>query len=472
MAANQASNHETEATQHKLLHNSISLIFKACSDKPQTSNASIFRVPQILRRLNEDAYTPHVVSIGPYHKHDQRLKDMEDHQKSYMHSFLSRISAIHNQLAEDATKKIANIMLEKVADARSCYAATHELDDDVRSVLSQPRCDDPILGNPVMLYVVKHDLLLLENQIPMFVLQTLFDFSLVQGYTLPDLIIIFFRDILNFELEIEKVVRTKSAAHILGLLHDCYRPCDTEASEGLSTSDVTKHSATDLVRAGVRFREDKEREQICMSRTSFEIPKLYIYDSTESMLRNLIAWEQFSPSMSKTITSYAFLMDTLVNTNDDVEVLEKAGVLQNHLGASEDAARLFNSLCKEVFVGQFIFSKEWHEVEIRNMHICNASKHFQTHLAYLHSKPLAWKLELWLAKGSPGQCYEVLFSENMKATDIQRKLSGVPKTSLGQSHSSRNHHYKIKHNPSGTGKESSLAPTWNRDIAQRFNRVR
>ncbi|KAK2995262.1 hypothetical protein RJ640_018369 [Escallonia rubra] len=310
------------------------------------------------------------------------------------------------QTADAAIMEITNKILEKAADARSCYAAAHELNDDVRFAemllvdgcfilellyrrkVNHPGNNDPIsCTNGLIGHAVTDDLLLLENQIPMFVLQTLLDFSLVQPYTLPDLIISFFGNMLNFELEIEKVDRTESAAHILGLLHDCYRRRDTAASGGRSISHITKHSAIDLVRAGVRFREDKGRDQICMSfstscrfsllsgsgcnswffqfcgRTSFEIPKLHIYDSTESLLRNLIAWEQFSPSMSKTITSYAFLMDTLVNSNDDVEVLEKAGVLQNHLGASEDAKRLFNSICKEVDVGPFIFSEEWQKVE-------------------------------------------------------------------------------------------------------------
>ncbi|KAK2999639.1 hypothetical protein RJ639_022896, partial [Escallonia herrerae] len=422
MAGYQASNPETEAGRQPLLYRSVTLIMEDCSRRnaQPSSKASIYRVPQNLRQLKESAYTPRIVSIGPYHKHDERLKEMEYHKKSYMHKLLSRVRPKPNQPADAAIKDITDTILEKAADARSCYAATHKLNDDVSfaEMLLVDGCfvlellfrkkeavhlqiGDPILGNNLVFNDVRNDLVLMENQIPMFVLQTLCDFSLVQPYTLYDLIISFFGNMLNFKLDIRKVVKPETAAHILGLLHNCYLPCDTAALERQNADQIIKHSAVDLDRAGVDFKEGKGRDQICVNfstscgfsflggtspsgtaddptesrrccyswffqlcgRTSVEISKLCIYDSTEAFLRNLIAFEQCSPSIPRLITSYAFLMDTLINTKEDVEVLEKAGVLDNHLGASEDATRLFNTLCKEVVLGEFTFWKQWQKVE-------------------------------------------------------------------------------------------------------------
>ncbi|KAK2998262.1 hypothetical protein RJ639_023929, partial [Escallonia herrerae] len=376
MAGYQASNPETKAESQHLLDSFITQIMENCSGRKAqpSSKASIFRVPQRLRQLKESAYTPHIVSIGPYHKYDERLQEMEYHKISYTHNLLSRVRPKPNQPSDATTiKDITDKILEKVADARSCYAADdarscyasdNGLDDDVRQKsANHPQNGDPILGNILVCLGVRNDLLLMENQIPMFVLQILFDFGLVKPYTLYDLIISFFGNMLNFNLKIRKVVKPETAAHILGLLHDCYLPCDTAALERQNANQIIKHTAIDLDRAGVVFKEGKGREQICMNfstscgfsflrgtsprdtsddiplcgRTSFEIPKLCIYDSTEAFLRNLIAFEQCSPSIPRHITSYAFLMDTLINTKEDVEVLEKAGVLDNHLGASEDA---------------------------------------------------------------------------------------------------------------------------------------
>ena len=41
----------------------------------------------------------------------------------------------------------------------------------------------------------------------------------------------------------------------------------------------------------------------------------------------------------------------------DVEVLQKAGIIQNYLGADQDASNLFNNLCKEVVIEKFFFSE-------------------------------------------------------------------------------------------------------------------
>ncbi|KAK2993741.1 hypothetical protein RJ640_018362 [Escallonia rubra] len=376
---------------------------------------------------------------------------MEYHKKTYMHSLLSRVRDESNQPADAAIKVITGMVLEEVDHARSCYAASHKLNDNVRFAemllvdgcfilellyrrekTDHPKNGDPILGNTSVFLEVRHDLLLLENQIPMFVLQALFDFGLVQTSTLRNLIINFFGNMLNFELQMREDVKTETTAHILGFLHDCCLPRDTAASEQKNTNQIIKHSAIDLERAGdcclprdtaaseqnepyqiikhsaidldragVYFKVGTRGDQIwvnfstscrfsflggtcpsgtsdnptkfrrcCYSwffqlcgRTSFQIPKMCIYDSTEPFLRNLIAFEQCSPSIPRHITSYAFLMDTLINTKEDVEVLERAGVLENHLGASEDATRLFNTICKEVVLGEFTFRKQWHDVE-------------------------------------------------------------------------------------------------------------
>ncbi|KAK3015492.1 hypothetical protein RJ639_005374 [Escallonia herrerae] len=422
MAGSLARNPVTE----EALHSSITKIIKDYSDnKAQpSSNASIYRVPQKLRKLKESDYTPLIVSIGPYHKHDERLKDMEDQKKSYTSSLLSRVIE-PGQTTDAAIKEITNKILDKAADARSCYTATHELDDDARfaEMLLVDGCfilellyrrqkadhpqkvggdrqliGDPILGDTAVFLDVRRDLLLLENQIPMFVLQTLFEFSLVQLSTLPDLIINFFGNMLNVKLRIRKVAKTKTAAHILGLLHDCYLPYYTTALERKNTNhQIIKHFAGDLDRAGVDFKEGKGRDQMCVNfstscrfsflggtshrgttesrrccyswffqlcgRTSFEIPKLCLYDSTEPFLRNLIAFEQCSPSISHHITSYAFLMDALIRTEKDVKVLVKAGVLENQLSTSGNARLLFNSLRKEVALGEFTFLPQWRMVE-------------------------------------------------------------------------------------------------------------
>ena len=48
----------------------------------------IYKVPHPLRKWNDEAYTPQVVSIGPFHHKNERLKAMEEHKERYFRSFV------------------------------------------------------------------------------------------------------------------------------------------------------------------------------------------------------------------------------------------------------------------------------------------------------------------------------------------------------------------------------------------------
>ena len=48
---------------------------------PLSPSCCIYKVPERLRCVNEKAYTPQVVSIGPIHHGKKGLEDMEEHKK-------------------------------------------------------------------------------------------------------------------------------------------------------------------------------------------------------------------------------------------------------------------------------------------------------------------------------------------------------------------------------------------------------
>ncbi|XP_073263177.1 uncharacterized protein [Populus alba] len=48
----------------------------------------IYRVPKRLRELNEKAYTPQVISIGPFHHGKKELQEMEEQKRLYLRQFL------------------------------------------------------------------------------------------------------------------------------------------------------------------------------------------------------------------------------------------------------------------------------------------------------------------------------------------------------------------------------------------------
>jgi hypothetical protein len=60
---------------------------------PQNDRADeccIYRVPNSLRDRNPEAYTPQLISIGPFHHNDERLETMETLKRRYQGEFLKR----------------------------------------------------------------------------------------------------------------------------------------------------------------------------------------------------------------------------------------------------------------------------------------------------------------------------------------------------------------------------------------------
>ena len=55
-----------------------------------TLECCIYRVPHEIRKLNQAAYTPKVVSIGPFHHGDTKLLEMEGHKRVYCLKFIER----------------------------------------------------------------------------------------------------------------------------------------------------------------------------------------------------------------------------------------------------------------------------------------------------------------------------------------------------------------------------------------------
>ena len=52
------------------------------AEPPSTGDCCIYKVPSKIRKLNEDAYTPSVVSIGPFHHGHPELQNMESQTHS------------------------------------------------------------------------------------------------------------------------------------------------------------------------------------------------------------------------------------------------------------------------------------------------------------------------------------------------------------------------------------------------------
>ncbi|GFY82346.1 hypothetical protein Acr_02g0005860 [Actinidia rufa] len=253
-----------------------------------------------------------------------------------------------------------------------------------------------VFDSNLMSITVQQDLLLLENQLPFFALEKLFHITLDKipdrpsNHLLFDYVISYFSDMTmslvgksttsnatncclpgacvlslsgsRMNSENEGGATPKKYYHILHIVHDHYFPLDPPKGE---YHRELMPSASYLDYARVKF----------VAGTGKDLFKLF--------LRNLIAFEQCCPGVSCCVTSYAFLMDMLVRSAKDVEVLQMAGIIQNYMGADQDASNLFNKLCKEVVLEKFFF------VETCNQAIKYSKRYWPATVAHVRRKYLA-----------------------------------------------------------------------------------
>ncbi|XP_028109318.1 UPF0481 protein At3g47200-like [Camellia sinensis] len=262
-------------------------------------------------------------------------------------------------------------MKESIEDAKKCYALEVEDVLDVEMLLidgcfvlellyryylinyppkekNQISTGDPIFSSIQMCANVQHDLILLKNQRPFFILEKLFPFTLDRipdiSLSLSQFVILYFGNSMNYESKVSTIPKKsgKFNHHILHLLQNNYLPDNDLPKEGGLSEFM--HSASEFDYAGVKFMPDNEQGMFNFKvkfsgargifkwchRACFEIPSLCIYDFTEPSLRNIIALKQCCPGVTCLFTSYAFLMDRLIDNAKHVGVLGKAGVICNY----------------------------------------------------------------------------------------------------------------------------------------------
>ncbi|XP_062010864.1 UPF0481 protein At3g47200-like [Rosa rugosa] len=154
----------------------------------------IFRVPQCLAEIHPKTYQPHVVSIGPYHYGKPHLQMMQEHKQRYLGDLLARTASTgpkldeYLQAVESREKDIRDCYSENIKFGSGDLVEIMVLDGlfiielfckEFKGLVSQPQShgDDPIFNLAWVKPNLIRDLLRLENQIPFFVLQILFDKS-------------------------------------------------------------------------------------------------------------------------------------------------------------------------------------------------------------------------------------------------------------------------------------------------------
>ena len=359
---------EVNKDRRDKMHEKISQNPRLLSKAAGKRTCCIFRVPKSLIDINGNSYQPHIVSIGPYHRGEPHLQMFEEHKWRYLGSLLSKTKIIGLTL-EDYLKSIHP--LEK--EARECYSETIHLSSNeflemmvvdgcfilelFRKVDNHIRCDpdDPLITMAWILPFIYRDFLRLENQIPYFILERLFEVTKLpqeeSGPSLSLLALRFFNYIMQRQDDIIESHHDLKGLHLLDMVRSSFFPPDQlECAERVNTPTHIIHCVSKLRRSGIRLNPIKADSFLVVKfrHGVIEMPTITIDDFMTSFLMNCVAFEQCHNSFSKHMTTYATFLDCLVNTSRDVEYLSDQNIIDNHFGNEAELARFINNLGKDV----------------------------------------------------------------------------------------------------------------------------
>ncbi|XP_044480438.1 UPF0481 protein At3g47200-like [Mangifera indica] len=374
-------------SKFNFLRRSLEFDIENLEPEPLFVKCCIFRVPEKIRCTNENAHTPQLVSIGPLHRADKHLVHMTETKKRYMKSFLGRISL------EKRDKILAFIVINE-QEIRNCYAETSiETSEDfvitimydavfiielfLRSESDRDKASEPLLAISAVRRTLSMDLELLENQLPFFVLEEIYKLA-----NLGDQISISFMELsCSFfgyfsDLSLAKLPTEVAVKHFCNwrriTLLESYSCSEREPMGWI----IDLPSAVKLQESGVSFKCVKgegslniefkpvKRRIPFFNRYELQMPHLDISDSTERHIRNMMALEQCSYPLDTPFCNYIIIMDCLIDTEKDVDLLVWEGVITNHLGDNASVAKLFNKLGENIIASSSSYFQCCEELKV------------------------------------------------------------------------------------------------------------
>ncbi|CAN1131478.1 UPF0481 protein At3g47200 [Linum perenne] len=350
---------------------------------------TMFRIPQSMHQVNPLAYTPQFVSIGPFHHHGNfNTLAMEDHKRVFMLHLLEQTSAPDNTLhmCQEAVYGV-------IGDVLACYSTKIEFSWELLTNIilvdscfllqvfflnsnfepSDVHLDDKY--KQMLNSGIRRDLALLENQLPFFVLEKLFSIfmrSLVNplpnNITLSELAFNVFKSDLNIQGSLTEPPADQHYKHLLDLIAKCAHPSFSHPQKPFphpllwNSQSVHLRNAKKLREVGIEFEAAGESTllELKFNNGVFKIPPLVINECTESLLRNLVAFEYSSNDPAyphEYFASYVFLMERLVSSKEDLDLLESKGILINQLGGRDDATKIFYNISKNFVLKKFYFGE-------------------------------------------------------------------------------------------------------------------
>ncbi|KAG2667373.1 hypothetical protein I3760_15G110900 [Carya illinoinensis] len=342
----------------KKLSEEITGMLESLKPFPESPGHCIYKVSDPIRQSSEQAYTPQVISIGPFHRNNPKLQSMEEFKLRYLKSFRDR--------AKIKLEDLVSTIKGTEESVRECYLETITLgsDDFVKMILVDAsfiiefflknwskiwsKYDRRILTSWLS-SKVQLDLILLENQLPFSIIEKIYDTAFPSPSIYPPFIDLSFSQFDYFNVQGYKPRNFLSSGiivlHFTDLLRNfCLPPCERRPKRSSEVTIKEMYSATQLAEVGLKFKK-------ITSNSSNICSPLELKYADGIYARNLVALEECHFPEDAYITDYYILLSFLIKTGEDMDLLVREQIIANWLDGVV-ATSMINKLSEKSFYSQ------------------------------------------------------------------------------------------------------------------------
>jgi hypothetical protein len=320
---------------------------------------------------------PMVVAIGPYHRDLEHLREMDQLKDLAVHRFI--VDSGHS------LRDIYQAVIMVADAARNLYSEDvwNMTESDFVNMLVRDTCfllqhirlhtDDGVLDATLACSLNAHqaciniDIMLLENQLPWFVVKTLMTFMSVDVGKFCARMCGYFQIRKDLECEPYVIGTLYEPPHLLAILRACAIGKIHELSRphhGLKSMS-TIPSAVELEEIGIKIKASKTAKFCDMGvrkKTLFSklyLPPLSLDKTRACWLANMAAYEVCTTSSREEdnnviVCSYLCLLGMLMSREEDVQELRKKRLLQGEL-SNRETLEFFKSLTMQMYGGPLYY---------------------------------------------------------------------------------------------------------------------
>ncbi|TVU15191.1 hypothetical protein EJB05_38698, partial [Eragrostis curvula] len=115
--------------------------------------------------------------------------------------------------------------------------------------------------------------------------------------------------------------------------------------------EIAVPSVTELAYAGVKFCPtvgDLSMIDFSSESVTLHLPVIGVDVNSEVVLRNLVAYEASVGTGALKLARYVELMNGIIDTQEDAQLLRECGIILNHLKSDQEVAELWNGMTRSV----------------------------------------------------------------------------------------------------------------------------